>query len=338
MRALIIEDEPKTAAFLCEALREAGWSLDVARDGQEGLQKALAGDYAFILLDIMLPDRDGWSVLSALRENGKATPVLCLTARDAVGDRVRGLDLGAARKNSAYYARLLGPDGAVKLASAEADALLPPSPRFAAAVPVGHALGETALWRREGHTLLLTSALAQAFDRMLERLEESFERLSQFSADLAHEFRTPLHNLPGEAQWALVKPRAAEDYRRVVQSGMEGCERLARTVDGMLFLARADHASILLRWTEICVPEVVRELLNFFEPWANERGVTLRAQGDAKLQADPDLFRRLLSNLTANAVEHTPSGGQVEVLCEDGGTAVHVALPKDFGTSCRPTV
>ena len=95
MHALIIEDEPKTAAFLCEALREAGWSLDVARDGQEGLAKALAGDYTLILLDVMLPGRDGWSVLSTLRETGKATPVLFLTARDAVSERVRGLDLGA---------------------------------------------------------------------------------------------------------------------------------------------------------------------------------------------------------------------------------------------------
>ena len=95
MRALIIEDDLKTAAFLGEALHEAGWSVEMARDGQKGLQKALAGNYALILLDVMLPGRDGWSVLSVLREKGKGTPVLFLTARDAVGDRVRGLDLGA---------------------------------------------------------------------------------------------------------------------------------------------------------------------------------------------------------------------------------------------------
>ncbi|MBV8900764.1 MAG: heavy metal sensor histidine kinase [Verrucomicrobia bacterium] len=320
----------------------------------------------------------------------------------------------AARKNSAYYARLLDAGGTVKLASAGAEALLPPSSRFPAATPAGQALGATALWHRAGRTLLLASAvaqspdhetyiyqlgldvsgqervlavfqeklllalsiltgvsallgaliarrgirpierithavqrvsatalgervsttawprelapLAQAFDGMLERLEDSFARLSQFSADLAHEFRTPLHNLLGEAQWALVKPRAAEEYRRVVQSGLEECERLARMVDGMLFLARADCGSVPLRWTEIAVQEVARELLEFFEPWASERGVTLRAHGDAQLQADPDLFRRLLSNLITNGVEHTPSGGQVEVLGEDQGTAVTLTV------------
>lgn len=95
MHALIVEDEFKTAAFLTEVLREAGWSVDAARDGAEGLRKALAGEYALVLLDVMLPGRDGWSILSALRGSGKSTPVLFLTARDAVAERVRGLDLGA---------------------------------------------------------------------------------------------------------------------------------------------------------------------------------------------------------------------------------------------------
>lgn len=95
MHALIVEDEFKTAAFLTEVLREAGWSVDAARDGEEGLRKALAGEYALVLLDVMLPGRDGWSILSALRGSGKSTPVLFLTARDAVAERVRGLDLGA---------------------------------------------------------------------------------------------------------------------------------------------------------------------------------------------------------------------------------------------------
>ena len=95
MHALIIEDDPKTAACFSEALREAGWSLDMARDGQESLYKALAGDYAFVLLDVMLPGRDGWSVLSVLRENGKATPhAFPDGAPAAVGERVRGLGWG----------------------------------------------------------------------------------------------------------------------------------------------------------------------------------------------------------------------------------------------------
>ncbi len=95
MHALIVEDEKKTVAFIRDALQEQGWSVDAAADGQTGLEKALAGDYALILLDVMLPRRDGWSVLASLRGAGRQTPVLFLTARDAIGERVRGLDLGA---------------------------------------------------------------------------------------------------------------------------------------------------------------------------------------------------------------------------------------------------
>lgn len=95
MRILIVEDERKAAAFLCQGLTESGFIADVASSGEQGLAQALAGNYELIILDAMLPGRDGWSVLGALREQGKRTPVLFLTARGAIRDRVRGLELGA---------------------------------------------------------------------------------------------------------------------------------------------------------------------------------------------------------------------------------------------------
>jgi two-component system, OmpR family, copper resistance phosphate regulon response regulator CusR len=95
MRILIVEDEKKTAAFLCQGLAEAGFTTDVTHSGQDGLLRALSVDYDLIILDAMLPGRDGWSVLYELRHCGKAMPVLFLTARDAVADRVKGLELGA---------------------------------------------------------------------------------------------------------------------------------------------------------------------------------------------------------------------------------------------------
>lgn len=95
MRLLIIEDEPKTAAFLCKGLTEAGFALDVAHEGELGLNRALRTDYDLIILDAMLPRRDGWSVLAELRRHHKSMPVLFLTARDALNERVRGLELGA---------------------------------------------------------------------------------------------------------------------------------------------------------------------------------------------------------------------------------------------------
>ncbi len=95
MRILIIEDEKKTAAHLRKGLSEHGFVADIAPDGEEGLYLARSGDYALIILDVMLPQRDGWSILAELRRGKMATPVLLLTARDGVEDRVRGLELGA---------------------------------------------------------------------------------------------------------------------------------------------------------------------------------------------------------------------------------------------------
>ena len=95
MRALVIEDEAKTAAYLRQGLSENGFVVQVCADGEDGLHQALTLDNDLIILDIMLPRRDGWSVLTSLRQAGKQTPVLFLTARDQVHDRVRGLELGA---------------------------------------------------------------------------------------------------------------------------------------------------------------------------------------------------------------------------------------------------
>jgi len=95
MKILVVEDEVKTGNYLRQGLTESGYVTDLARNGTDGLHLALTGDHDLIILDVMLPGLDGWSVLEALRQNGKAAPVLFLTARDHVDDRVRGLELGA---------------------------------------------------------------------------------------------------------------------------------------------------------------------------------------------------------------------------------------------------
>jgi two-component system, OmpR family, copper resistance phosphate regulon response regulator CusR len=94
MRLLIVEDQQKAAAYLRKGLEENGFVVDVASDGVEGLHRARSGEYDLVVLDVMLPGRDGWSVLTELRQAGHQTPVLFLTARDAVEDRVKGLELG----------------------------------------------------------------------------------------------------------------------------------------------------------------------------------------------------------------------------------------------------
>ena len=95
MRILIVEDEKKTAAFLSKGLSEAGFIVDVEENGEQGLLLALSKDYDLVVLDVMLPGRDGWSILATLRQAGKKIPILFLSARDAVEERVKGLELGA---------------------------------------------------------------------------------------------------------------------------------------------------------------------------------------------------------------------------------------------------
>lgn len=95
MRILIVEDDIKSAAYLAKGLSENGFVVDVARDGEAALGFAEAATYELILLDIMLPRKDGWAVLTSLRAHGNQTPVICLTARDEVESRVRGLESGA---------------------------------------------------------------------------------------------------------------------------------------------------------------------------------------------------------------------------------------------------
>jgi len=95
MRILLIEDEKKTAAFLEKGLREAGFSVEVARDGESGLANARNKRFDILIVDIMLPKKDGWAVVEEIRATGSRTPILFLTARDSVRDRVKGLELGA---------------------------------------------------------------------------------------------------------------------------------------------------------------------------------------------------------------------------------------------------
>ena len=187
-----------------------------------------------------------------------------------------------------------------------------------------HARMEPARWPRE------LRALARAFNDMLDRLGDSFARLAQFSADLAHELRTPVNNLMGEAEVALGRARTAEEYRQVLESGLEEYARLARTIDSLLFLARADNAEMHLRRSRFDARRELDAVIEYHDAVAQEQGVELDCQGQATLDADPVLFRRAVSNLLSNALQYTPRGGRVEARLSDLGRTVVVSV-RDSG-------
>ncbi|MDI1293738.1 MAG: heavy metal sensor histidine kinase [Methylobacter sp.] len=153
--------------------------------------------------------------------------------------------------------------------------------------------------------------MAFAFNAMLLRLSKSFAQLTQFSADLAHELRTPINNLMGESEVALSRPRSADEYRQILESNLEEYGRLSQIIETLLFLARAENTEIALHKTRLDGRSELEAGCSYIEALAEENGVRLICQGQGFLYADAQLFKRVLSNLLLNAVQHTPAGGEV---------------------------
>ena len=155
--------------------------------------------------------------------------------------------------------------------------------------------------------------LASAFDETLDRLENSFTRLSQFSADLAHELRTPIANVLGEAQVTLTRDRTSDQYREVIESTVAECERLSGIVDNLLFLARADSAREHIERTLFNGRAAIEKITAYYRTLAEDRNVTLLCDGQGEVYGDQLLFSRALGNLLENALRFTPPGGTVRV-------------------------
>ena len=175
------------------------------------------------------------------------------------------------------------------------------------------------------------AAWAGAFDQMLDRLQEAFERLSRFSADLAHELRTPINNLMGEAQVTLAHSRSEAEYALVLQSALEELGRLARMIDNMLFLAQADQAGSAIARKTLDARAELQAVADFYQALADEQGVTLMCEGHGQISADPQLLRRALSNLLSNALKYTPRGGSITLRAGSGPDRAYLMSVSDSG-------
>ena len=173
--------------------------------------------------------------------------------------------------------------------------------------------------------------LALAFDDMLARLEDSFVRLSQFSADIAHELRTPIANIRGEAEVALNRSRSAEEYREVLESTVAECLHLGHIVDNLLFLARTEAAEGHLQRESFDGRAAIEKIAAFYEPIAEEQKLAIRCRGEATFCADEMLFSRAVNNMVENAAHHTPSGGTIEISVANSEVSV-----KDDGAGIAP--
>lgn len=169
-------------------------------------------------------------------------------------------------------------------------------------------------------------AIATAFNAMLQRLESGYERLYRFSADLAHDMRTPLNNLIGHAEVALSKERTAAEYEALIEESLAEYQRLSRMIDGMLFLARADGANTRIETVVISLADELVKLTDYFSVLAEERAITFSVNAKGRLKADAMLFRRAINNLLANAIEHADSGSTVCVQTVDAESDILVQV------------
>lgn len=158
------------------------------------------------------------------------------------------------------------------------------------------------------------ASLAETFNDMLERLEESFERVSRFSADIAHDLRTPVNNIRGEAEVALARARSADEYRDVLESSLEEAVRLSDLIGDLLFLARAEDPLKHLQRQRMDVAELLGTVREYYDSSALDSGITLNTSVGAEpisAELDRSLMLRAVSNLVSNAIAHTPRGGTV---------------------------
>ncbi len=161
--------------------------------------------------------------------------------------------------------------------------------------------------------------LAEEFDQLLSRLEASFSHIEQFSADIAHEFRTSLHILRGEAEMTLMATQNQEQYRTCIESSMEEYQRLSQMVESLMLLARMDHPDdALLNRNTLDAAEEVKSVCDYFQALAEDKNIALEFVGAGSIYADEDLLQRALSNLISNAICHTPSSGRVVVEIKEG--------------------
>lgn len=171
--------------------------------------------------------------------------------------------------------------------------------------------------------------LVASLNAMLARLHGSFQRLSQFTADLAHDMRTPLSNMRGATEVALARPRSGDEYQTLLASNLEECDRLSRMIENVLFLARAEHPQFVTNLREFDVGEELSRIAGYFEGLADEAGSTIRVAGAGRLCADLELFRRALSNLLANALRYTPRGGQIVIDARQHGDRFDIVVAND---------
>jgi two-component system, OmpR family, heavy metal sensor histidine kinase CusS len=296
---------------------------------------ALAGDHGMIVaVDgengpiFEYPDSTATRPLAAARQVGETPVRLALDGRDyrvaatslptAWGATVRVVVGRDIRHHTDFLATLLRDFHLAVLAAALLTGLVGiliarrgMRPVRAIAQTAGHiSAGQLAQRLPENGVPPELAELVRTFNAMLGRLEESFRRLSDFSADLAHELRTPIHTLRMQTEVSLARPRSDDEYRDLLASNLEEYERLSRMIADMLLLAKADNGLLVPQQETLHLRVLCRQLIDYYGLLAERQ--TLELQGDdLAVRGDRLMLQRAIGNLLLNAIQHTPAQGRI---------------------------
>lgn len=180
------------------------------------------------------------------------------------------------------------------------------------------------------------TTLAIKFNSMLDRLQTSFNQLTQFSSDIAHELRTPLNNLRVITELALSKNTCPSEYKKMFEIKMEQYQHLSKLIENLLFLARSNHGEVNLKLEKVDARDQILNLIDYYQAVASEKNITLTCQGHANIFVDTTLFKRVISNLLSNALEHTSQNGNVTITLESAHPWVNIYI-EDNGSGIAET-
>jgi len=168
--------------------------------------------------------------------------------------------------------------------------------------------------------------LVDNFNEMLSRLDDSFIRLSGFSADIAHELRTPLNSMLTQMEVALLRDRENTDYKDILYSALEELRRMSKMVDDMLFLAKADNGKITPSAEGTSMAEITTSVIEYYELAAEDKKVEITLSGDGSVHGDKSMLRRAISNIVSNAVRYAEEGSIISVEISQSGNSVSTAI------------
>lgn len=158
--------------------------------------------------------------------------------------------------------------------------------------------------------------LATTCNSMLFRVECAFKHLKQFSASMAHELRNPIHYLQTATEVTLTKPQTVETYQQLLQTHLEEYQNLTQLIENLLFITRCEHGQIQLNRRKLSANNLISSIVEYYHSTAKENGIEIQVLGDAQIEVDEQLFKRVISNLIDNSLAYTHEGGKILINIE----------------------